>query len=134
MAITHHWLSDKLLHTCYQDKVTGEELIVAAREVAADPRFENIRFIIGDWREIKDAQISPDDIRELAAYILALAKSFPMVKNASLVAGYESGEARASLYDILLKGCPWDTATFATFEEALDWFCIDQTFQPKLSL
>jgi len=122
MAIEHHWLSTDTLHTRYLGDVSGAELIQAAREVGEDRRMEDVRFIIGDWSLIGNAQISADDVRELAAYIVALAKSFPRVKNASVVANYESGVARASLYGLLLEDTKWQTATFATVEEALTWF------------
>ncbi|MCW8875728.1 MAG: hypothetical protein OQK51_01610 [Kangiellaceae bacterium] len=100
-------------------------MLKAAEEVAADTRFENIRYVIGDWSEIKEATITADHVRELAAYILALSKTYPRVKNASVVANYESGVARASLYDLLADGSSWETETFATCEEAIAWFGIE---------
>ena len=125
MAIEHHWVTSELLHTKYLGKVTGEEMLKAAEEIAADPRFEGIRYVIGDWSYIKEAVITADHVRELAAYILALSKTYPRVKNASVVANYESGVARASLYDLLADGSSWETATFATCEEAIAWFGIE---------
>ena len=126
MTIKHHWVSDKLLHTCYLESVTGEEMIQAAHDIAGDPRMSNIRYIIGDWSNIEAADITAEHVRELAAYIVALSKSFPRIKNASVVANYESGVARATLYDLLIEESPWETATFATVEEALSWFGIVQ--------
>ncbi len=122
MAINHEWVSEKLLHTKYTGHVTGADMLAAANDIAADPRMENIRFVIGDWSKIERADIEPDDVRELAALIIALAKSFPGVKNASVVANYESGEARASLYDVLIQGTTWKAATFGTVEDAKAWF------------
>ena len=126
MTVKHNWVSEELLHTCYSDKVSGQEMIEAAHEIGADPRMDKIRYVIGDWTNIKEADITADHVRELAAYIFALSKSYPRVKNASVVANYESGVARATLYDVLADQSPWETATFATYEEAVAWF---KTFQ-----
>lgn len=126
MAISHDWVSEKLLHTRYTGHVTGADMLEAANEIAAHPKMENIRYVIGDWSKVEVADISPDDVRELAALIIALAKSFPGVKNASVVANYESGEARASLYDVLTDGTTWETATFGSVEDAMKWFNIPQ--------
>lgn len=122
MAINHQWVTEELLHTRYIGQVTGKELLQAAYDIGGDPRMDKIRYVIGDWSQVKDAQVSADDVRELAAYIIALSKSYPLVKNASVVANYESGEARATLYDVLTADAAWETATFATYEEAIDWF------------
>ena len=126
MTIKHHWKSKNLLHTCYSGRVTGEDMLQAAHEVGNDPRLANIRFIIGDWSKIESSEISADHVRELAAYIVAVSKSFPRVKNASVVANYESGVARANLYDLLIEESPWQTAAFATVDEAMAWFGLSE--------
>lgn len=83
---------------------------------------ENVRFVVGDWSEIENAQISPEDIRELAAYILALSKSYPAVWNASVVPDNESGIARATLFDVLIDPLVWKTDTFRKLEDAKEWY------------
>lgn len=122
MAIVHKLITNELLHTRYIGHVTGEELLQAAYEIGANSRMEHIRFVIGDWSEIEQADVSAEHVRELAAYIIALSKSYPRVKNATIVANYESGEARAALYGLLTAETVWETATLSTFQEAMDWF------------
>jgi len=130
MTIKHTWVSDELLHTQYIGHVTGEDMLNAAHEVGADPRMEHIRYVIGDWLQVGEAEITADHVRELAAYIFALSKSYPRVKNASLVANYESGVARATLYDVLSEDSPWEMATFGKYEDAIAWFGLIDTKQP----
>ena len=122
MPITHQWLSKKLLHTYYTGIVTGREMLNAAIEVSSDPRFENIRMIIGDWSDISNAEISIDEVKELAAYVAAVVESFPRILNATVVANYESGLARAAYYDDLAKKSPWQTKTFSNISDAKHWF------------
>ncbi|TQV73987.1 hypothetical protein FLL45_14090 [Aliikangiella marina] len=122
MAVKHNWLSDEILHTQYLGTVDGAELIKAAHEIGSDHRMEKVRFIIGDWTDIENADISPEDIRELAAYIYALSKSYPLVWNASVVPDNESGLARASLFDVLIEGLVWKTDTFYQLEDAFQWY------------
>lgn len=121
MAIIHQWLSKKLLHTHYVGLVTGREMIDAAIEISADPRFDDIRFVIGDWSAITNAQISVDEVKELAAFVGAVAVSFPRIINASVVANYESGQARAALYNDLAQNSPWQTKTFSSLDSAMEW-------------
>ncbi|WP_196139366.1 hypothetical protein [Aliikangiella sp. G2MR2-5] len=131
MTIKHNWRTSRLLHTCYSGDVSGQELIEEAQRVGEDRRFENVRYVIGDWSQIDSAEINADDVKELAAYIRALAISFPGRMNASIVSDYESGTARATLYDILLEDTSWQTRTFSTFEQAMEWFGIELIDQSK---
>ncbi|WP_444996972.1 hypothetical protein [Aliikangiella sp. IMCC44359] len=121
MTVVHDWISDELLRVNYSGDVTGQELLDSVMLVGEDVRMEKLRYIIADWSTIKDAQITADDIRQLAAYILALSKSFPGVKNVSVVSDYESGQARASFYEFLAEESSWVIGTCASYQEALDW-------------
>ncbi|MET1254402.1 hypothetical protein [Aliikangiella maris] len=131
MTVVYDWLSDELVHATYSGIVTGEDLIASVLHVGNSIKMEKIRYIISDWSKIGESRIKPDDIRQLAAYIYALAKSFPGVKNASVVAEYESGQARAYFYEVLTKDTSWQLKTFTSFEQALQWCYADKVEQDK---
>ena len=65
MPAEHHWESKQLLHTYYTGKVTADDLINGALEIGSDPRFDDLRYIIGDWTKSTQSTITMEDVERL---------------------------------------------------------------------
>ena len=120
MPISHEW-NPPLLVTRYTGKVTGEELIQEAISVSGDPRFDSLRYIIGDWTGATESETTPEDVEKLAVYIEQISRSNPNVKNATITYNRESSKALAALYLMLTETTSWKTEMFNTMEGALNW-------------
>lgn len=98
---------------------TGSEIAASVREVEADARFDDLRFVINDLTDCAGLSIAPEDVAYFAAMDTAAAYSNERIRiamvgtlpdMANLVAGY----AR------LLRGV-YRVRRFETLREARDW-------------
>lgn len=120
MPIVHDW-SAKGLHTKYIGSISGDDLVEDALKVSGDPRFDDIRYVIGDWTESGSNTIGIDDVERLAACMKAVAKSNPYIKNATVMDADEERAALVGLYLFLTEDIPWEVDAFKTLEEAKFW-------------
>lgn len=121
MPVQHHWESKQLLHTSYIGKVTADELINAALEVSGDQRFDDLSYIIGDWSQSTVSTITMDDVERLAAYISAISKSNPSIKNVSVMNRNESSQSLISIYSMFTEQTSWEMEAFHSMVEAREW-------------
>ena len=121
MAITHHWVSKELLIAEYSGKVTGQELVAAVLEISGDPRFYDLRGVLGDWRNITEPSLTTGDMEKTAAYVEAIAKSAPNIKLATLMLHEESREALEAFFSLLVEHTSWETEGFNNPEAACRW-------------
>lgn len=122
MAIELDWESERLLCMRYTGMVHGRELLSTTLEISGDQRFDDLRYILSDWSNIKKTDISVDDVRVLAAYIKSMSKINGKIKNATVVSKDEAGQALASFYKHLTRDAAWDVDSFNTSEAARSWF------------
>jgi len=120
MTIKHHWEKHGL-HTQYIGNLTGKELLKAALDTSGHPRFDELRYVIGDWSYALETTTDPADVEELIAYITAMAFTNPTIKNASVMNEKESNQGLVSLYALLARELPWDVRSFHTLQEARVW-------------
>ena len=125
MPVEHRWESKQLLHTYYTGKVTADDLINGALEIGSDPRFDDLRYIIGDWTKSTQSTITVEDVEHLSAYISAIAKSNPRIKNVTVMNSVESRQALVSLYGMLTEQTTWEVNAFLTLKEAREWLSIE---------
>lgn len=121
MPITSEWKSNKLLVIRYSGHISGSEVIKSAVELSADPRFDSLRFVYGDWRNLTGMDIDLKDVEEMVAYTEAFAKSNPSVKHAIIMSNLETPQAFAGMYKFLSEHLPWETELFHTLEDAQAW-------------
>lgn len=120
MGVINNWEANGL-YIQYIGHVSGAEMLAAALEVSGDPRFDDIRYVLSDWRQATETSITPDHIRELVAYVNAMAKSNPKIKNATVMYDDEERKAKVALYGVLAEDSPWQIDFFDTIEEARAW-------------
>ena len=121
MAIQDDWSHPELLYTLYTGIVTGEELLQTALNKSGDPRFDEIKLIIGDWSKALLSYISAEEIKQLVAYHKAMLSSCPYAKVATVVNPDRSGNALAAWYKLLCENLPWDVEIFYSLKEAEKW-------------
>ena len=118
------WLTPQILHINYCGTVTGKEVNQATLFKSGDPRFDDLKFIISDWRHAEHYNIDLNEIDELVAYLRIISKQCPYVKAASLTKPDKSGNALAAYYIMLGEILPWEFEIFHTLEDAYAWFGI----------
>lgn len=121
MAIKDIWESRQTLYTIYSGKVTGEDLVASSLEKSGDARFDDIRFIIADWLQATDIEISPEDVKHLVACLRSISRLCPNAKNASIVNRDETGNSLVAWYKYLADDLSWDIGIFHSEEEAREW-------------
>ena len=120
MSIVHNWEKNGL-YIQYLDHVTGEDMLDDALVVSGDPRFDNMRYVISDWTQATTTAIDTHHIHQLVAYVKAMARSNPKVKNATVMYDDEDRKAMVALYGLLADDTPWKIDFFNTLEEARSW-------------
>ena len=121
MAISTEWKSKKLIYIRYYDRVSGSDVIRHAVEATADPRFDNLRFGLSDWRDLGEFDFDIQDVEELAAYTSAFTKTNPNIMHAIVMSQQETPQAFAGMYKFLADKLPWKTELFHTMEDAMSW-------------
>ena len=123
--IVESWQLSGTHYVQYLDIVTGRELIDHALRQSGDERFDSLRFIIGDWSQVKKTEISPDDVRELIACLIPMSRLCPNAKNASIVKRNETGVGLAAWYRHLGAQLSWQIDIFHSPEEAFEFYQLD---------
>lgn len=120
MPAENDWHSNGVV-TTYLGNVTGEELINNSLLLGGDIRFDKYRYVITDWSKAESTLITPEEVKVLVAYLKAMAKSNPLVRQATVMHDNEDRQATVGLYTYMMEDMPWEIAFFSTLEEALDW-------------
>ena len=118
------WLTPQLLHINYCGVVTGEEVNQATLQKSGDARFDDLKYIISDWRQADQINIDLKDIDELIAYLKSIAQQCPNVMAASLTKPDKTGNALAAYYIMLGDVLPWKFEIVNSLEDAYKWFNI----------
>ncbi|ARN74391.1 STAS/SEC14 domain-containing protein [Oceanicoccus sagamiensis] len=119
MPCVPKWLG-KIIHWNFKGEITTEQLIDTFAELYGDARFDDTRGQVRNYREIKGA-FTVEDVRKIAAYDRAAAKTNPYMKVAVVTTGHETHSAFAALYDAELYDTNWEISLFTCEEEALAW-------------
>lgn len=120
MTIEHHWL-DQGLHIRYLKRVSGAALIAAARDVGSDERFDDLRYIISDWSQCQEPEVSIEEVEQLAAYITAMAKSNSRINHLNIMREDFEHQAFINLYMFLTADIPWQVSAHRSVTEAESW-------------
>lgn len=120
MTIQHHW-EEKGLLIRYTGRTSGQELINSALELSGNARFDEIKYIIGDWSASEPGGITSEEVEALVACLRAIAQSNPRIINPSILPPEEHRQALVAFYVALTQDLPWNTDWFHTEEEARDW-------------
>ena len=125
MTIVSHWNSSRYLRIQYTDKISDKELLANALEISGDPRFDDLRVIIGDWSGAEESTVSEQGVEQLVAYISAMSISNPHITHLSIMyQGDETRQAMVNLFTVLTQNTPWTVKAFHSLEEGLQ--CLEK--------
>jgi hypothetical protein len=104
----------------YSGRVTGKEILRAVQAVEGDARFESVRYVINDFLDVTEQDISPEDIKIIAAIDNAAALTNPDIRVA-VVATMEAIQKMAALYIELSIETPYLCEMFTSLSEGRGW-------------
>lgn len=109
----------------YSDPFDVDDIIASNRQVYSDPRFDDIRYQLVDFRDVHEFEIpEPDDVldqlRIVAGLDRAAAKSNPHICIAVLTQD-EAFEALAAFYESEMMDSPWAIRVFSDTNTAHHW-------------
>ena len=108
--------------------VTGPQFIVSAETVAADPRFDDLQFIINDFRAIDGHSIDSDAYLAVAASRLGSVRTNANFRVLFIADGPLASEL-ATAVEPSVMSAPFDPMFFPTLEAGREWLA----GQPRLS-
>ncbi|RLC10285.1 MAG: hypothetical protein DRI57_20635 [Deltaproteobacteria bacterium] len=104
----------------YSGNVTGEELFQTALDLYEDQRFDDIRYLLVDFYDIKQYDGSAKLVEKIAAMNMGAAYTNPRVKVA-IVAVKDQIRSLANLYASISRTSPWKTRIFDNLSDARLW-------------
>ncbi len=122
MAIDLEWESKQLLSMRYKGMVLGVDLLSVTLQISGDPRFDDLRYILSDWSNVKKTDVSVKDVKVLVAYATAMARTNDKIMNATVISEDEKGQALAAFYKDLTADISWQIKYFTNEPEARNWF------------
>jgi len=100
--------------------VTAREFVDSAAEIAADPRFDDLHYVINDFLQIDGHDIDAAALEEIAVIRFGAMASNPNIRVLLLTADEKSiALARATLAPPLDGS--YETRAFPSLEAARDW-------------
>lgn len=114
----HIWETQGLVRRLY-GCLTADELAQSAAIVQADPRFDEMRYIINDCRDCDGVSVSSDAIEEIAAIDGAAAR----VNNKIRIATVSVDPEVLAITDMYESAdyVPFVCQNFSTMDEAREW-------------
>lgn len=116
MPVKVTWGKNELLWEL-SGNISAEEFHEINHDHQADPRWDSLRFLIADFRNVISIDLPEEEVLLIQAMDKAAAQSNPYLKIASIA---NSNETRkfAEFYG---TDTPWKYGIFETIEEARSW-------------
>ena len=102
--------------------VSADEFVHSVEAIQADPRFDDIRYVINDFSQVSSHELDEDLLQELAAIQYGAQASNPQVR--AVYVGLKSDPVLAQLLQSVLIGSQrsvYRVALFETLPQARDW-------------
>ena len=119
MSIENIWEEKGVYRKCC-DCINRMELIQATEEVHSHSLFDDFRYIINDFLDVTEHDVTSADVVALAEVDRVIALTNPNIKVA-IVATMETIKILASLYEDLTSRSPYTTKIFTNIDEARAW-------------
>ncbi len=119
MAYQNKW-DEKGLCRVFTEKVSGDEILDANLTLHGDSRFDDISYIINDFTQIIEFEVSGMDIVKVATIDNVAALSKARLKIA-IVATIESLLDWVNLYCERMADSPYECEIFTNFDDAYQW-------------
>jgi len=111
---------NKGLYRKFENKISGEEVLTSNLTIQGDPRFDDIRYVINDFTQIVDFEVSGADINIIAATDNAAAISNPSIKIA-IVSTHDPLLAWIKHYCEIMKDAPFECKIFDNINDTYKW-------------
>jgi len=120
MPIEFIWESDEFLVRKMTGRVQLNELIDSMLEMSGDPRFDSLKYLIGDWQGADQVDITEADFEAGRQFLDAISLSCGYIKNAVVINDDERSRKLAEMYkdDHNEK---WTVKIFYDINEARAW-------------
>lgn len=103
----------------FQGSIGADELYRCYGEIAGDPRFDDLRFMLFDYSDATSPRYTTDDMDKF--YHLDRASSMSNSRITQVVIAIDENTAAiASYYIHISKDLPWKTLLVGSREEAVD--------------
>lgn len=100
--------------------LTGKEILESNNAIYGDERFDELKYQIVDLSGVDFFDVSEHDMQHMAALDKAAAKSNPNVRVA-VIAPIGKAQEVANAYTKYSQVSTWESASFETREEAINW-------------
>jgi len=121
MATNTTWEGNQGLLRVYTNAVNADDVIQATLSLSGDSRFDELRYIIGDWSLVEEISMTPDDITKIVHFVETVAKCNPRIRHAIVLPQGEAYQVLGSLYEWETIHLPWTIKVFRTLEQARSW-------------
>ena len=119
MSYENIWEKHGVYRKC-SGRVTGKEILQAVQEVESDNRFDLIRYVINDFLDVTEVDVSFEEIKLIAAIDNAAALTNPNIKVAQVT--INSGiEDLAKFYSDRPGNNRYPSKLFLSLDEAREW-------------
>jgi len=105
---------------CLRGFVTGEEFVHSMEAIAVDRRFDDLRFVISDRREMVGNSIGPEHLESAAAIRFGSAHTNPNIVVLVVTSGADARRVNELMTERPLIGTN-PTLAFADMETARTW-------------
>jgi len=119
MPYSHAW-EDRGVVKHFSGFVTGEEFARSAQEIAADRRFDDLRFIICDFLDVKGHSIDARSIERIAITRLGSLYSNPNIRVVLITTDEKVAKLKLAIEHPRF-GKTYETCVFGTVQQARDW-------------
>jgi hypothetical protein len=102
--------------------VSADEFVRSVEAIQADPRFDDIRYVINDFSQVSSHELDADLLQELAAIQYGAQASNPQVR--AVYVGLAGDPVLTRLLQSILIGSKrsiYRVALFETLPQARDW-------------
>ena len=108
------------LYRKFTDKISGNEVLNSVLKIQSDPRFDKIRYVLNDFTEISDFEVSETDIKRIVSVDNAAALTNANIKIA-IVATNEPLLQWIQYYCDRLEKSPYEVKVFSYIDDAYRW-------------
>jgi len=119
MAFTNNWEQRGVLKI-FSGFVDGQQVLDSVISIEEDSRFDTVRYVINDFLDVADFDISDAEIVRIAAIDRAASASNPNIRIALVTQDYRIREL-AQRYSTLMQNSPYKTSLFPSVEAARQW-------------
>jgi len=109
-----------ILYRIFTGHVSGQEILASNLAIQGDSRFDDLRYVINDFTDITDFNITQQDISKIVAIDNAAAKSNPNIKIA-IVTTLDPLQEWIKYYCQNVEDSLYECKIFGNVREAKNW-------------